>query len=196
MKIKSFTNFIFKIFFVIIGLFLFLVIAHGAFSAYDEYKFYNSKPDAKAILEEYFPREITSKKYIFLNAERVKWMADGYGGGRTIEGGTCAIISLSSGDDILKIRNATKQKFLLNRDNQINSNTYSEQYLVPSYNICSFIEEKNWIKSDWQLLESSGTCDGKCDGEFQEWSLFYNQKLNQILIEYLDYDGDHANYFP
>lgn len=166
----------------------------------DDYVFNHSKPNGQAILQNYFPYTLTSRGFHFINAERVKFIHEDkiMGYGRIQEGGACAIVKILPLESVDQIKTDILGKFALLEYNSPGSISLAQTYKAPSSAVCNFMDKSGWHKADYQILASSSTCERDCTdaGDFQEYSAFYNRKLNQILIEWLDYDGDHANSFP
>ena len=168
--------------------------------AWEDFRFKTTKPDGYAILESVFPYSLTRGEYLHINAERVKFIKDdaAIGSGHTQEGGACAIVGISKNEDITALKMEISNKFALLDYNSPSSISLAQSYNSPSDAVCNFLPKSGWKRGDYQVLTSSSTCDKDCTdaAEFQEYTAFYNSKLNQVLIEVLDYDGDHANSFP
>lgn len=185
---------------VIISIFAFPGIWFATALMADSYLFHHTKPNGKVILENYFPYSLTNRGFHFINAERVKFIREDkiWGAGHIQEGGACAIVTILPLERVDQIKADILGKFALLEYDSPGSISLAQTYKAPSSAVCNFMDKSNWHKADYQILASSSTCELDCTdaGEFQEYSAFYNRKLNQILIEWLDYDGDHANSFP
>jgi hypothetical protein len=163
----------------------------------DEFRLKNTKPDARAILEMSFPHFLTDEEFLAVNSERVRYVRhEDNMGSSMLEGGACAIIPMPSGEDLQTIEKQFYTHALGVEFYQPSAITRAKQYGAPSSDVCRFLTEAKWSERDFTLLATAGNCEGLCRGETQEWSVFHDLRSNQVLIEWLDYDGDHASSFP
>lgn len=166
------------------------------FIAWSDHVFRTTKPDAQTILATAFPSVLVERNYFLVNSERVKFGEGENGVGHVYEGGACAIIELNESENIDELKLAIIQKFSTGSYGERSSITKAERGRRPNSMICNFLNELSANDEEFEILATSRNCEGERYGGNQECSAFYNPKLNQILIESLDYDGDHASSFP
>lgn len=163
----------------------------------EEVRFKNTKPDARTILEMSFPHFLINEEFLAVNSERVRYVRhEGNMGSSMVEGGACAIVSMPLGESLQSIKTQFHAHALEVEFYQSSTITRAKQYRKPSSNVCRFLSDAKWSERDFTLLATAGNCEGLCRGDAQEWSVFHDLKSNQVLIEWLDYDGDQASSFP